>query len=450
MRKVSMTVLSTVLLLNLAIMANAIGGQEKGFTNKELSVAVFQGAYGRDFWDSIAAEFMKDYPGTKITIQANPKIGEQIRPKVVAGDPPDLVYLNEGDSSGLTRGLIKERALTDLTDVFNGKALEGTGNLKDAILPGVLDTVRHSPYGDGKIYLAPYNYGVMGLWYNKTLFDQKGIKPPKTWDEFFALSSIAKQNGRALFTYQGIYPSYLEEVLIPALYSAGGVGAVTKFTTYQAGLWTSDAGMKALGLFQRIALTDNGLMEGTVALNHTQSQTAFMQGKAMFIDNGSWFESEMKDAPREDGFQFGFLGLPAFKAGDPVTCLIDSEQIWIPAKAKNPQLAKEFLKYLYTKKSVTLNAEKAKGVFAVKGAVELAKPYITPSAYNCYKAVDEGMVPLVAPLAPLAKGSKINIGDEIYKPISNVMNKEMTAAQWADQMEALYGRIRDEIAANGQ
>jgi N-acetylglucosamine transport system substrate-binding protein len=434
------------LLLGLAMGAAA----QTTFTDKELSLAVFQGAYGREFWDAVTAEFMKDYPGTKITLQANPKLGEQIRAKVVAGDPPDVIYLNDGDSSGLTKGLIKERSLTDLTGLFDGKPLEGTGRLRDVILPGLLETVRHSPYGDGKIYLAPYNYGVMGLWYNKTFFDKNGIKPPKTWDEFFALSGVAKKYGRALFTYQGIYPSYLEEVLIPALYSAGGSAAVQKFTTYQAGLWTSEAGLKALGVFERIATTDNGLMTGTVALNHTQAQTDFMRGKAMFIDNGSWFESEMKDAPREDGFQFGFLGVPAFKPGDPVTCLIDSEQIYIPAKAKNPELAREFIRYLYTKKSVRLNAEKAKGVFAVKGAVEVAKPYITASAYNCYKAVDQGMVPLVAPLAPVAKGSKINVSDEIYKPISNLMNKEMTAKQWADQLEALYVRIRDEIAKNGQ
>jgi N-acetylglucosamine transport system substrate-binding protein len=276
------------------------------------------------------------------------------------------------------------------------------------------------------------------------------IKPPKNWDEFFALNEVAKKYGRALFTYQGIYPGYLEEIIIPALYSAGGKDAVKKFTTYQAGLWTSDAALKVLGTFERIAKTDNMLMKGTVALNHTQSQTAFMQGKAMFIVNGSWFESEMKDAPREDGFQFGFLGVPAFKAGDPLTCLISIEPVYIPAKAKNPQLAKEFIRFLYTKKSIQLNAEKAKGVFAARGAVELAKPYITESAYNCFKAVDQGMIPIEASLAPMAKGSKINISDELYNPISSVMNKELTAQQYAQKLDELYARVRDEIAAAGQ
>lgn len=416
-----------------------------------MEVAAFQGAYGRDFWDAVAVEFMKNHPDAKVTVKADPKIGEQIRPRVVAGDPPDLVYLGgQGEQSGLTSGMIKERNLTDLTDLFSGKAAEGSGRLGDIILPGVLDTITCSPYGDGKVYLAPYNYGVMGIWYNKGFFDRNGIKTPKTWDEFFALSDAAKKHGRALFTYQGIYPGYLEEILIPALYSAGGSKAVEKFQTYQAGLWKSEAGMKALGVFERIAQGDNTLMRGTVALNHTQAQTDFMKGKAMFIVNGSWFEAEMKNAPREEGFQFGFLGVPAFKADEPMTCLMDTEQIYIPSKAKNPALAKEFLRYLYTKQSVTLNAEKAKGVFAVKGAVDLAKPFISPAAYNTFKAVEEGIVPVVAPLAPLAKGSKINISDEIYKPISSVMNREMSVTQWAEHLDRIYTGVRDEITKSGQ
>jgi ABC-type glycerol-3-phosphate transport system substrate-binding protein len=151
-----------LLLLGLAVTVNA---QTKSFTNKELTVAAFQGAYGRDYWDAVAAEFMKAYPGTKVTVQADPQIGNQIRPKVVAGNPPDVIYLNIGESSGVTAGLIKEKGMLDLTDLFGGKALEGNGLLKNAILPGVLDTLTCSPYGDGRIYLAPYNYGVMGIWY---------------------------------------------------------------------------------------------------------------------------------------------------------------------------------------------------------------------------------------------------------------------------------------------
>jgi N-acetylglucosamine transport system substrate-binding protein len=423
-------------------------GGAKEFENKELDVAVFQGAYGREFWDALAERFQEDYPGAKIHITANPRIGEMIRPKMVAGNIPDFIYFDAGEQSGVVTSLIKDRELTDLTGLFNERALDRERLIRDAILPGILDSNICAPYNDGKIYLAPYNYGVMGLWYNKDLFEREKIAPPKTWDEFFALKDTAAREGRALFTYQGIYPSYNEEIMIPALYSAGGGEAVDQYFNYSEGLWKSEPAKKVLGIFGKIAEGDL-LMRGTVALNHTQAQTEFMKGKAMYIPNGNWFEGEMKGAPREEGFRFGFLGIPAFRAGDPVTCMVNVETLMIPAKAKNPELAKEFLKYIYTEKSVRLNGEKAKAVMAVEGAVELVRDSITPSSYECFKAVENGMVPVMGAFGRLAKSSTVNAANEIYKPLTAVMNRQLTTDQWAEELDRLYLRVRTELAAEG-
>lgn len=422
----------------------------KTFANPELNVAVFQGGYGREYWDTVAEEFMKDYPGTKINITASPKIAELVRPKLVAGNPPDFMYIAGSDNTPILAGLIKDKALLDLTDVFESEALEGGVPLKTKILPGVLQSRASSPYGDDRVYLAPYNFGVMGLWYNKTLFDGKNIPVPKTWDELFAANETAKENGRALFTYQGLYPGYMEEVIVPAIYNVGGQEALNQFFDYDPEFWKSETFKKVWGVLETIATTDNGLMKGTVALNHTQSQTSFLQGKAMFIPNGTWFEDEMKDAPREDGFQFGFLGVPAFEAGQHASAMTNVEQMVIPAKAKNPELAKEFLKYLYTEKSVKLNAEKAKGILAVAGAPDLVKDTLTETTYNIYKAVDSGMIAVNGAFKPVAKGSKYNVYDEVYKPISSIMSKQMTLDEYANKMYKLYADVRAELAANGE
>ena len=49
---------------------------------------------------------------------------------------------------------------------------------------------------DGKQYGLPYNLGVVGLWYNKDLFEQAGIAaPPATWDELLADVQIFKDKG---------------------------------------------------------------------------------------------------------------------------------------------------------------------------------------------------------------------------------------------------------------
>ena len=440
--------LLVALVLTACLLAPAVAQAKdaKSFANKTLNVAVFQGGYGRDYWDAIVAEFEKDYPGVKINLTASPKIGDVIRPQILAGNPPDFVYFNEGDQGGLVTGLIKDRALADLSDVFAGPAIDQKKALKDLILPGTLTGRFCAPYLDGKTYLAPYNYTPMGLVYNKNFFDKNGIALPKTVDELYALAATAKKFNRSLFTYQGIYPGYLEEIYQPAVYAAGGAKAVQAMYNFDPNFWTSDAAKKAFGIFGKIASLDGGLLKGTVALNHTQSQTEMMKGNAMFITNGPWMEGEMKDAPREDGFTFGFAGFPAFKAGEPALSQTSFDTFMVPAKAKNIPLAKEFIRYLYTTKSVMLNAEKAGGVYAVVGAADLAKAKLSESTYNFYKGA-ESMVQVSAKWAVLPKSSKLNIADEVNNPITNIMNGQMTVDQYCAQLDKVWKQAAAEIKA---
>lgn len=418
---------------------------DKATESQELEVAVFQGGYGEEYWNELAKRFEEENPGTTINVTANPDIGEMIRPKIIAGTPPDLVYLNQTDPSGVTQGLIKEQGFLDLTDLFSENALDEDIALKDKILPGILESVYMSPYGDDKIYMAPYNYNVMGLWYNKTLFDAEGIETPKTWDEFFALNDVAKAQDRALFTYQGASPAYLEEILIPAVYSLGGQEALDQMLNYDPEFWKTDIALDALGILETIATTENALMNGTVALDHTQSQTSFMQGDAMFIPNGNWFEGEMEEAPREDGFEFGFLGVPTFDANDPLLALTSVEQMYIPKDAANPELAKEFLKFMYTEESIKLNGEFAKASMAVVGASDLVEEYLTESSYNVFKAVESGMYAMSGNFAPVPTGVNVEPREVLFDQVASVMNKEMTKEEWAEKMYETYTKVAEKM-----
>ena len=134
---------------------------------QELNIAIFQGG--------------------KVNMTISPTIGDIIRPQIVAGNVPDFICLNDGGEDGVILSLIKEHALLNLNDVFDGENYAGTGTLRDDITDGILASSKCAPYGDGDIYLAPFNSGPQGLIYNKTFFDENNLEVPKTWDEFFAL-----------------------------------------------------------------------------------------------------------------------------------------------------------------------------------------------------------------------------------------------------------------------
>lgn len=424
-----------------------------------MNIAVFQGGYGPEYWNEIISEFEAAYPGVKVNMTNSPRIGDVVRPQIVAGNPPDVLVVVDTEQSGLITSLVKEQGLLDISDVFASKALDHDQLLKDRVLPGMLDSTRFSPYQDGKIYLAPLNTGPMGLIYNKNLFREKGWKLPETWDEFFALDEELKKEEnfvidskgnktqRALFTYQGIYPDYLEEIMYPSLANAAGIDNLKKIFAHERGSFSTSKVKKVLDTFAKIG-TEGYLMDGTVTLNHTQSQTDMMLGKAIFIVNGTWMENEMKNSPREAGFEFGMIPVPVFNKGDKRYILMSYEQFSIPARASNPELAKEFLKFLYTDQSVQLFAEKSNGIFALKDAKELSKPYLSPGVYEMFSAYD-GATTILQDWKALSKGSLINVKDGLFRnTMTPIMTGKMTTEQWMEQVEEMFTQIQAERAAN--
>ena len=103
---------------------------EAGITDAEkkvegdLELALFQGGYGADYWEEIISRFEEKYPDVHVNYKINPKIGDLIRPQIISGDVPDLIYHNMGQSDGVVLGLIKDKELLELTDLFEENALD--------------------------------------------------------------------------------------------------------------------------------------------------------------------------------------------------------------------------------------------------------------------------------------------------------------------------------------
>lgn len=388
----------------------------------ELNIAVFQGGYGREVWDTLAANFEAEHEGVTVNVTANPKLGDVIRPQIMSGNPPDVIFLSATNESGILQSLIQDKALVCLDDVFDDE-------MKSRFVAGSLSAPTIAPYGDGKIYAAPLFYSTMGLFYNKTLFAEKGYEVPHTWDEFFALGDKAKEDGIALFTYAASNaPSYNEIVLNPMIASIGGAQMLEDCFNYKEEAWNSDAVKEAFGIYQRMA--DGGyLLDGTLAMNHTQSQEQFLQNKALFIPNGNWLENEMAETPRAEGFEFGFTGTPVLKEGDTPCVWSNIEEIYIPSEAKNVDMAKEFIKFLYTEESIKLLAESAGSIPPIEGAADMVKDSLSNCVYETYSITEKGFAPVTGAFA-FTEQTETNIRDDIYNNLNAVMAGEKTSDEW--------------------
>ena len=409
----------------------------------ELNIAIFEGGFGPDFWNQIAELFEADNPGTKVNVQISPNIAEVVRPQIVAGNSPDFVNFSAGAVDGLMATMIKDNALLDLTDVVNGPQWDSDTPLKDKIIPGFLESNECAPYGNGKVYLVPGAYGPMGPIYDRNLFQEMGWSVPVTWDEYFELGDKAKAEGIALQAIQSNALGYWESVLLPALASALG-SDFDKVLNFTPGIWSDPRAIAVLEQFEKM-YTGDYLLAGTMGLNHTQSQTYQMLGEALFIPCGTWMEGEMADSPRRDGYQFGITPTPVLSAGDTRYVAAYTETFSIPAGAANPELAKVFLRYMYTDKIIELYAQLNGGaVIATTNGQDLAKPYLTEDTYGMYTVFSQpGSAALFIAFEAIPEGSIYNTGDMIFGPTADVLTGRMTALEWAAQMDADYLAIAD-------
>ena len=60
----------------------------------DFEIQYFVGGYGDKWWKKVIAEFQAANPDLKIKESAGPKINEQMKPRWIAGTPPDFVYID--------------------------------------------------------------------------------------------------------------------------------------------------------------------------------------------------------------------------------------------------------------------------------------------------------------------------------------------------------------------
>lgn len=351
-------ILSTALVLSLAAgMLTGCGGGKSDDTNT-LKISGLNGGYGTKGWEAVVKAFEKK-EGVKVELNLEKNIAETLRPVITSGkDVPDLIYLSVGSEGGLVDTMISDKAIAEISDVLDMKVYGEDVKVKDKIIPGFTNSFATKPYGDGKLYLTPFTYDPCGLFYNAGLFEQKGWTVPTTWDEMWELGEKAKAEGIALFTYPTT--GYFDAFFSALLNETVGADAYTKLMEYDTKTWQSAETKKAFEIVGKLAqYTEANTVANANKDNFTKNQQLILDNKALFCPNGTWLPDEMSEAPRAEGFKWGFMALPKVSAeGDSYSSTF-SEQVYIPSKAKNADLAKKFITFMYSDEAAKLFAEES-------------------------------------------------------------------------------------------
>lgn len=423
---------------------------DKGSEEKVLKVAAFEGGNGTQIWEDIAKAFEESHEGVKVELEMSPELDKDLTKAIQNGDVPDVVYYNLGQPSGFTETMLKEEAIADISDVFDDE-------LKGKLLDGILDGTDAQPYGDGKVYLAPIFYTPTGFWYNATLVGEgKQYEIPTTWDEFFALGEQAKKDGHSLFTFPTT--GYFDATIYAMLAQAGGLDFYNDALRYDADTWTSDEGKKVLDTVAKLAGKDytqedtvsNANADGGFKIN----QQNVIDGKALFMPNGNWVIGEMAASTPED-YEWGMMGVPKWSEDESQSVYTFTEQMWIPADAPNMDLAKEFVKFMYSDEVVDIclnnkTTDKESGkesdtpvVVPVKGAADKLPEGVTKDCYAA--ATAEDVVAVTGKWATTAPIEGLDMAKAVYGPIESINTGDMTVDEWQKQLVETWEKCADAL-----
>ncbi|MEF2243677.1 MULTISPECIES: extracellular solute-binding protein [unclassified Paenibacillus] len=318
------------------------GGKGEAAKKKVLKVAFFQGGFGDAWFKELKAGFEALHENVTVELEGDPGIMEKMGPRFESGaNLPDVAFLtNTHWQMWAAQGY-----LADLTDFFNGPGADGV-SIKESLNAAAQ---QYAVYQD-KAYQIPWSDGVLGMAYNKGMFEENGWEVPKTWDEFAALAEKIQQKGIAPIVYPGKVAGYWDFVVKPMIVQAGGFEYLDEFlnmTTPE--VMGNPARLAALQQFEAI-FKQGWTLKGSEALNHTEAQMEFVNGKAAMIPNGNWLEIEMK-ASTPEGFRMGMMPVPAVSnAKEPnVYFSMIGDITVVPAKAKEQELAKEFIAFAASK-----------------------------------------------------------------------------------------------------
>lgn len=342
-------------------------------------VQSFVGGYGIDFFQKSAEAYVKAHPGTKITVDGNPKVWEQLKPRMVSNTPPDLMFPGWGMDHW---ALAEEGQLFNLADVLKTPGADGKTPWGETFEPDLLKLGQL----DGVQVALPYYLMMYGWWYDVDVFAKNGWTPPKTWSELMTLAPKIKAKGMAPLTFQGKYPFYLVYgMLMPWTQSVGGAEAITACQNMEPGAWKSDAVLQAAKMI--VELRDKGFFQdGAISMTHTEAQEEFLNGKAAMVPCGTWITSEMKDHIKP-GTKLAFFLPPVVDGGkgDPSAILVDIEPWMFPVKAKNPQLAIDFYKSMTSVENAKAFVREKGTLMAIKGGNDTELPEAVKAPSEAFK-----------------------------------------------------------------
>ena len=269
----------------------------------------------------------------KLTLTSITNDVTSLATSIRAGDPPDVVGLNDIDVPTFTRN----GSFTDLTAQISKLPY------RSALSPGHMGLAAYN----GKQYGVPYWGDMSVLWYNKKLFQQAGLNPdnpPASYAQILSDAQAVNKLGNGIhgFTFAGDCQGCLGFTVQPGIWADGSHLMNGSISNQTANITGNQPLTQALTLYHQIwsqhlapdnDRTDNGTTWGQ----------DFAAGK-IGIMPGGYGQLVNLVKPSQLGSEFMDTPLPGSNGG--YSTFDGGDDFVIPTAAKNGSGAWEFIQWV--------------------------------------------------------------------------------------------------------
>jgi raffinose/stachyose/melibiose transport system substrate-binding protein len=380
------------------------------------------------FVDTVIAKFNEQSKAVEVEAISTPNAWDAARTAIAGGAGPDVV---ETPGPSFVFELAKAGQLLPLDDYV------AQFNWQQSIAPWALSLGKV----DGKLYSLPDQVETLVLYYNKTLFAEKGWTPPKTIDDLIALSAQVKAAGLIPFGHANSEWRPANEWFVGEfLNHVAGPQKVYDALTGKTS-WDDPDFEKAIGILND--MQQQGYFMGGLDRYYTATfpeiHAAFGEGKAAMNIEGSWFVSDIGDFFGEKANNtndWDWVPMPSAK-GEVIFDLGIGSTFSINKNTKSPDATAEFLNYYF---STEAQAALLSTCGKAPAPVELKAETL--------KEIDPRHALMVESLGKAAAANNYGYTTwtfwppksdvYIYEQVEKVWSKEITPKQYLEGLQKLF------------
>ena len=299
--------------------------------------------------ETLNAEFEAAHPGVKIerVVKTLDDLKITLKLALAEEDGPDVAQVNQGRSdmgamveAGLLLPLNDYAATYKWSERFSASVASRNSFTEDG-----------KTFGSGNLYGVSPTAEVVGVYYNKTLFDANGWTVPATFEEFEALLETIKAAGvtpisfGSLDGWNAIHEfSAVQHLLVSLDYINNFVYGVNNVS------FDIPENQQAAAIMQD--WVDKGYFtEGFAGIGYDDSNKTFKAGEGAMTITGSWLTGELlTDTDQE----FGFFLLPGKEGQTRLAIGGVGVPYAIRKTTANPDLAAEYLDWMISPRAAEL------------------------------------------------------------------------------------------------